>query len=64
MMQDYAAPAIGIAYCKNTTENGNWCRSYDEIDAFMAQTRFYFQALWTKVNIDKFANDPLLPDIF
>ena len=34
-MTDYAFPVIGIAYCKNSTANGDWCKSLDEIDTFL-----------------------------
>ena len=36
-MSEYSYPTIGISYCKNTTENNNWCKSKDEIDQFLLQ---------------------------
>ena len=27
--EEYTSPTIAYMYCKNTTENGNWCKSED-----------------------------------
>ena len=34
-LEEFAFPVIGIAYCKNTPENQNWCKTKDEIDEFL-----------------------------
>lgn len=40
--QTYAVPAIGIAYCKNTTANGDWCATKDEIDNWLQEHPSFF----------------------
>ena len=41
-MKEHAFPTIGIVYCKNTTENYNWCKSKDEVDTFLGTHPSYF----------------------
>ena len=57
-MEEYNFPAIAITYCKNTTENGNWCKSKDEIDNFLAYTPNYFVHMVTHVDYGIFYDDP------
>ena len=33
--KEYQTPVIGVLYCKNTIENGNWCKTMDEVDAWL-----------------------------
>ena len=40
--QEFNVPAIGILYCKNTVENGNWCKPIEEIDAWLMDHAQYF----------------------
>ena len=34
--ETFSNPTIGYFYCKNTTENNNWCKSEDQIDDWLA----------------------------
>jgi hypothetical protein len=44
MYSDYAFPVIIISYCRNSAENGNWCKSQEEIDTWLARHVSYFVA--------------------
>ena len=48
-MGEYSVPAIITSYCRNTTANGNWCKSKDEIDAFLLDNPSYFVHMKTYV---------------
>lgn len=48
-MLDYDTPTISVSYCKNTTENGNFCKSKDEIDLFLRNTSAFFVHMSTYV---------------
>ena len=34
-MEEYRVPLITMSYCKNTEQNGEWCKSKEEIEAFL-----------------------------
>lgn len=36
-MEGYSNPMIGLSYCRNKTENGNWCKPRYEIEDFLRQ---------------------------
>ena len=59
-MHEYNTPLIAINYCKNTTENGNWCKSKDEIDNFLRSTPDFFVHMVTYVDNGIFADDPVV----
>lgn len=48
-MKQHKNPSIGIAYCTPTEENGNWCKSKDEIDAWLLTHPNYFVYQVTRV---------------
>ena len=41
-MQDYEYPTVTVVFCKNSTENGNWCKTKEEIREFMLEHPFFF----------------------
>jgi hypothetical protein len=41
-----------ISYCRNTEENGNWCKTPGEIDAWLAKHVSYFVTQETLVQTD------------
>ena len=51
-MDDYSTPMIAISYCKNTTQNSNWCKPKDEIDDFLAEMPAFFVHMVTYVQED------------
>ena len=51
-MDDYNVPTISVSYCKNSTENNNWCKSKDEIDDFLRNKAFFFVHMRTFVQED------------
>lgn len=57
-MKEHAFPVIAIAYCKNTTENQNWCKSLDETDAFLRTHPAYFAHQVTRVESKIFSDSP------
>ena len=46
---DYASPVMMLLYCKNTTENGNWCKSSGEVESFLGRNNQYFTYQDTRV---------------
>lgn len=38
-MAEHAFPVIATAYCRNTTENGNWCKSHEEVNEWLLSHR-------------------------
>lgn len=59
-MLDYAYPAAGMSYCKNTTANNNWCKSKEEIEDFLRDTPEYFVHMHTLVQEDIFKDHSLI----
>lgn len=59
-MEEHAFPVIAVAYCKNTTENGNWCKDKDEVDEFLRNHPSYFAHQVTRVESDIFEDDPII----
>lgn len=57
-MRGHAFPVIAIAYCKNTTENGNWCKSWDETDEMLRTHPAYFAHQVTRVESKIFSDSP------
>lgn len=47
--ESFRALQINIVACQNTTENGNKCRSKEEIEKFVAIQNFYFEMQRTEV---------------
>lgn len=43
---------IGVLYCKNSTENGNWCHSWDDVDAWLLDHPQYFVNQETRLDAD------------
>ena len=52
----YSMPTISIVACKNTTENGNWCKPMDEIVNFVKTKDFYFIHQQTQVVPDMYSD--------
>ena len=48
----YSFPVTIITYCRNTEENGNWCKSQNETEAWLAKHISYFVTQDTKVQTD------------
>ena len=46
---EYDMPHMGIFYCKNTTENNNWCKSKDLTDELLLAHPSYFALQETRV---------------
>ena len=40
--EEYSFPVISITYCKNTTNNGNWCKPREVIDEWLSRQISYF----------------------
>ena len=55
-------PTIGYFYCKNTTENGNWCKSEDEIDDWLAERISYFMYQRTRFSANVWSDNPLVDE--
>ena len=51
-----------IRYCLNTTENGDWCKSKDQIDDWVTQRSHAFIHQETRVNIDLWGDSPQFRD--
>ena len=56
-MPKFSNPAIAIAYCQNTPENGNWCKTEDEIDIWLSKQTEYFVHQQTRVNSELWAEN-------
>ena len=56
-MPNFSNPAIAIAYCQNTAENGNWCKTEDEIDIWLELHSEYFVHQQTRVNSELWAEN-------
>ena len=48
-MNEHSNPMVTMSYCRNTTENNNWCKSLDEIDQFLATRAQFFVKIKTYV---------------
>ena len=57
-MTNYSIPTIMMSYCRNTTENNNWCKSKDIIDEFLHTNPQYFVYQKTYFDKDIFKGDP------
>lgn len=57
---DYSFPAIGLVYCKNSTDNDNWCKTKDEIAEWLLSHPRYFLSQETKAQGRIFADDPVV----
>ena len=53
---------IWIIYCQNTTENGDWCKSKDEIDFWLSTRTNGFIFVETKVNANLWKDSPIKMD--
>ena len=62
-VSQYAMPMISIVECKNTTENGNFCKSPKEIKQFLNDHYFFFIHQFTLIEADKY-DDSYLVDEF
>jgi hypothetical protein len=49
MYDSYAFPVVIIAYCRNSEENGNWCKTHEEIDTWLAKHVSYLISQETRV---------------
>ena len=49
MSEEYAFPVITLAYCHNTTDNLNWCKSHEETDEWLLRHPQYFAYQNTRV---------------
>ena len=47
-----------LLYCRNTTENSNWCKSKDEVDAWLRERNSIFLYEETRVNKELWADSP------
>ena len=47
-----------VFYCLNTTENGDWCKSKDEVDAWLRERNSAFFYEETKVNKNLWSDSP------
>ncbi len=52
MSEVYSFPVIAVAYCRNTTENGDWCKSQEETDTWLLNHMHYFAHQDTIVQSD------------
>ena len=59
-MEEYAYPVIAVTYCQNSTENGDWCRSKEQIKTFLEQAPAYFIHQETRVERNIFEDDPIV----
>jgi hypothetical protein len=61
-MEEYRVPLITMSYCKNTELNGEWCKSKEEIEAFLEKTSSFFVHMHTYVQQDVWQDDPVNDD--
>lgn len=47
-----------MSYCKNTTENNNWCKTHDQIDEFLTVYPEYFVHQVTRVSSEVYQDHP------
>ena len=59
-MSEYSNPTISMSYCRNTTDNNNWCKSKSEIDAFLKTRASFFININTFVQESIFSGDSRL----
>lgn len=62
MQQSYEFPTMAVAYCKNSTDNGYWCKSPEEIDAWLGDHIQYFVYQDTKVQSYIWEDHPIVDD--
>ena len=55
---EFNSPAIGILYCQNTTENQSWCKSIEDIEAWLMDHNQYFIYQETRVSADIWSDHP------
>jgi hypothetical protein len=51
-----------IRYCANSTENGDWCKSKEEVDEWLLYHNSYFVYQDSKVNAKIWGDDPTVKD--
>ena len=61
-MTQHRFPAIVLAYCRNTTENGQWCKSQEAIDEWLVTHRKQLVYQDTKVLPYIWQDDPIVDD--
>ena len=59
---EFRYPIIGLAYCKNSTANGNWCKSKEETVEWLKGHPIYFVYQDTRVQSNIWADDELIDD--
>lgn len=52
MYEEYSFPVVTLAYCRNTTENQNWCKSHEEIHEWLKHHVQYFTHQQTSIMSD------------
>lgn len=57
---EYDFPVVGIAYCKNTTENNFWCKTREQINEWLLTQTYKMVYQNTVVQPDMFKYDPLI----
>lgn len=40
--REHNFPTLAMVYCKNSTENNNWCKPKEEVDFFVGNHPSYF----------------------
>lgn len=55
-------PAVGMSYCRNTTANGDWCKSKDEIDDWLKNHPEYFSYQETRFLKSIWEDDPIVDE--
>lgn len=53
---------MAITYCRNTTLNGNWCKTRDEIDSWLSRHVNFFVHQETNFLPDIWADNPIVEE--
>lgn len=62
MASQHAFPVIGLAYCQNTTENNNWCKTQEQTDEWLLRQRLYFIYQDTRVQSNIWKDHPVVDE--
>ena len=60
--EEHTIPTILLAYCKNTEQNGKWCKEPDEVDKWLQEHPQYFPYQKTNVQKDIFEDNEKVVD--
>ena len=59
---EHAFPVITLAYCRNSTENADWCHKPEEIDEWLGNHVQYFVLQDTRVQSRIWEDDPIVSE--